>query len=74
MMTDQWGLCRHDRSRVMTTSNTWSYILRWTINHGDQGQLSDWAVAAAILYDRELNITEILEVGAVAAESRDGGG
>jgi hypothetical protein len=62
MTTDQWNLCRHGRTRFGNTTNAWSTTLRMSINHGNSAQYSNWAVAVAIVYERNLNITEILTV------------
>jgi hypothetical protein len=71
LFTDSWSRCRHVKAHEGIATNAWPYTLRMTINHGDStGQISDWAVAVAIIYLRPLNTTEILQVG-VCAPSGD---
>lgn len=63
LASDQWGLFRSDRVRQATGGGVWRSSLDLTINYGDSGgQYSDWAVAAALMYNCNLTAAEIKQV------------
>ena len=61
LSVEQYQRVRFQRSNVGSTTTAGRYKVGFSINHGASGQLSNWGVALAIFYDRDLNITARLQ-------------
>ena len=76
LTSDQWNLFRSDRVREFYTGGTWSQPLIITLNDGYWGVLgdeySDWAVAAALIYNCTLSASQIQQVGGPGAAAVPG--
>ncbi len=63
--SDQWDLFRSDRVREFYTGGSWDSRLIITINdgfNGPNGEYSDWAVAAALIYNCTLTSSQVQQV------------
>lgn len=71
LSSELYNTVRFERAYQHTVAGAGSYKLGLSINHGASGQVSEWGVALAIMYDRQLNITERLQVGVACAAARN---
>lgn len=63
--SDQWDLFRSDRVREFYTGGSWDRGLIITLNdgfNGPNGEYSDWAVAAALIYNCTLTSSQLQQV------------
>ncbi len=67
LSVEQYQSVRFQRAYVASSTTAGLYKAGFTINHGASGETSDWGVALAIFYERELNITERLQVRGLGA-------